>query len=230
MSRDADNLTPRVFFFRHGETEWAKLGRQTGVTDVPLTEHGIEQVTPTATHLVGTGKLVDPERVVRVFVSPRERAQQTLQCLFPEEDLPIYPGFLRITDGIAEWDYGDYEGLTAAETKALRKEWGLDAEQEWSVWRDGCEGGESMQQVTRRLDRLISEIQDIQWAGMEAERPADIVLLSHGLILRAFVKRWLSFPVDMQLSIMLAPGAMGILTYKNNNIDEPAIHVGLTFP
>lgn len=74
-------------------------------------------------------------------------------------------------------------------------------------------GSRSMDGVTERLDRLISRIRDIQRPYMLGERPADVLLVTHGLILRAFVKRWLGYPVDMSLSIMLAPGALGILTY-----------------
>lgn len=47
-----------------------------------------------------------------------------------------------LTEDIAEWDYGDYEGLVVREICARRKEKGLDRESEWNIWRDGCEGGE----------------------------------------------------------------------------------------
>lgn len=75
-----------------------------------------------------------------VFVSPRKRAQQTLDPFFGDDS--VDPGIVTAIGDIAEWDYGHYEGLTAAETRRLRKERGLDGEREWSVWRDGCEGGE----------------------------------------------------------------------------------------
>lgn len=73
-------------------------------------------------------------------------------------------------------------------------------------------GCRSMEEVTERLDRLVSRIREIQRPYMLGGRPADVVLVAHGLILRAFVKRWLGYPVDMSLSIMLAPGALGMLT------------------
>ena len=136
-----------------GETEWAKSGRQTGKSDIPLTPKGVEQVASTASHLVGAGKLLDPAKVVRVFVSPRRRAMQTFEQLcagstspgtttMATTDAVFAPEMVTVTEDIAEWDYGDYEGITEGETRVLRKERGLDVERKWDVWRDGCEGGE----------------------------------------------------------------------------------------
>jgi len=123
-----------------GETEWAKKGFHTGTTDIELTPHGIRQVRNTASLLVGSGKLLDPSKLMKVFVSPRKRAQQTFAGLFEGEQVP--EDIVTVTEDIAEWDYGDYEGLTPAQTKVLRRERGLDLEGEWTVWGDGCEGGE----------------------------------------------------------------------------------------
>lgn len=65
---------------------------------------------------------------------------------------------------------------------------------------------------------------------MKGEKPVDVLLVAHGLILRCFVKRWLGFSVSFSLPMMLAPGAVAILSYKNNNIDEPAFYVGMALP
>lgn len=113
--------------------------------------------------LVGPGKLIDPARVRRVFVSPRQRAVRTFQLLFgqgdnegndDEEKGKVVAGVketvfgggegsILVTEEIREWDYGEYEGIRATEVKATRKKLGLDPEgREWSVWRDGCPGGE----------------------------------------------------------------------------------------
>jgi len=142
---DKEALTPRVFIVRHGETEWAKQGRQTGKTDIELTSLGIKQVVTTASHLVGEGKLLDPTKLARVFVSPRKRAQQTLQGLLGSHLDAIEARGVEITatEDVAEWDYGKYEGLKLPEIRERRKEKGLDGEGKvWNVWRDGCEGGE----------------------------------------------------------------------------------------
>ncbi|KAK7731013.1 hypothetical protein SLS53_008884 [Cytospora paraplurivora] len=228
---DQDAATPRVFLARHGETEWTINGRYTGITDLPLTENGVKQVVGSATKLVGAGKLIDPSKVARVFVSPRKRAQTTFGLLFGSgEDSTVDPTKVSTTEEIAEWGYGDYEGLLTPEIKARRKEKGLDTHQSWDIWRDGCEGGESAQQVTDRLDGLIQKIYDIQRPCMHGEAPADVVLVAHGHILRAFIKRWLKWPMDTPFALMMSPGAVGVLSYKNHNIEEPALMVGMSLP
>ncbi|KAI9864947.1 MAG: hypothetical protein M1813_002718 [Trichoglossum hirsutum] len=140
---DLDATTPRVFLARHGETEWTKSGQYTGITELDLTPEGVKQVTSTAAHLVGKAKLIDPERVVRVWVSPRKRTQQTFHALF-DGVISIDSEKVTLTADIAEWDYGDYEGLLVGEIKARRKEKGLDRERKFDIWRDGCEGGEQV--------------------------------------------------------------------------------------
>lgn len=49
---------------------------------------------------------------------------------------------IQITSNLAEWNYGEYEGLTTDQIWAKRKQAGLDKERPWSVWEDGCPGGE----------------------------------------------------------------------------------------
>ncbi|KAF2106232.1 phosphoglycerate mutase [Lophiotrema nucula] len=231
---DLDASTPRVFLARHGETEWTKNGRYTGSTELDLTAHGVKQVADTAALLVGTGRLIDPARLVGIQVSPRKRAQQTFEQLFQAgsatPEVRIDDERVTLTEDITEWDYGDYEGLLVGEIRASRKQRGLDKEREWNIWKDGCEGGESAQQVRERLDRMISELQDIQKPYMHGEKAVDIVVVAHGLILRAFVKRWLKYPLDMPLPMMMSPGAIAVLSYKNQNIDEPGFFVGMALP
>ncbi|CAG8970813.1 hypothetical protein HYALB_00001600 [Hymenoscyphus albidus] len=226
---DLDATTPRVFLARHGETEWTKNGRYTGSTELDLTLNGIKQATSTAAQLVGPGNLIDYNRLIQIFVSPRKRAQQTFQHLFGIETAASLDK-VELTEDITEWDYGEYEGMVVNDIRETRREKELDRKKKWDIWRDGCEGGESAKQVEERLDRLISKIRDIQRPHMNGERPADILLVAHGLILRVFVKRWLGYAVDFPLQIMLSPGAIGILGYKNHNIDEPALFVGMSLP
>ncbi|KAL2194969.1 putative phosphoglycerate mutase [Corynascus similis CBS 632.67] len=225
-----DARTPRVFLVRHGETEWAKSGRYTSTTDVELTAKGAAQVSSAAPMLVGAGKLIDPSRLAHVFVSPRKRAIKTFELLMQSPPSTTAECEVTFTEDIAEWDYGNFEGLMEWEIRSLIKTKGLVQKREWNIWRDGCEGGESMQQVTERLDRLISQIRLIQKPYMNGEKPADVLLVAHGLILRCFLKRWLGLSLDIPLEMMLAPGAIGVLSYKKNNISMPAFHAGIALP
>lgn len=138
-----------MYVYTVGETEWTKNGRYTGTSEIGLTPAGIKQVQTTGSQFVGPGKLLDVNRIARVWVSPRKRAQQTYHLLFGGGEQDSHGNghdevrnVTMLTDDIAEWDYGDYEGLVVNEIRALRKERGLDREREWNIWKDGCEGGE----------------------------------------------------------------------------------------
>ncbi|KAI9371701.1 histidine phosphatase superfamily [Aspergillus egyptiacus] len=229
---DKDAGTPRVFLYRHGETEWSKSGRYTGSSELDLTDHGAKQVLASGQILVGAGKLIDPAKLARVYISPRRRAGQTFDLAFSDSDKQALrdAGKVSETDRIAEWDYGQYEGLLTKEIRALRKEHGLDSERAWDIWRDGCEDGETPEQVTARLDSLIAEIRSIHQGNMHGENPSDVLLVAHGHLLRAFTKRWLGYPMEFPLSMMLEPGAVGVLSYQHHSIDEPAFLVGYGFP
>ena len=124
-----------------GETEWAKLGRSTGTTEIELTPVGAAQVSAAAAVLVGANKTINPDRLQHVFVSPRSRARKTFELLFAS-CLDDVAGKVTYTEDIAEWDYGDYEGLTNQEIRASRKERALDLERSWDILLDGCDGGE----------------------------------------------------------------------------------------
>lgn len=97
-----DAGTPRIFLLRHGETEWSKTGQFTGKTEVSLTEHGKQQVIATGKMVYGTGRLIDPAKVARVFVSPRSRAMQTWALLSGKGQ----GEGCEVRTELEEWDYG----------------------------------------------------------------------------------------------------------------------------
>ena len=97
---DKDASTPRVFLLRHGETEWSQSGRFTGSTEIPLTEHGEEQIKGMGRVVYGDGKLIDPSKVAKVWVSPRERAARTYGLLSGQKE-----GYETV-ESLSEWDYG----------------------------------------------------------------------------------------------------------------------------
>lgn len=123
---------------------WSQSGQYTGVTELDLTKDGEKQVLASGKMIVGSGKLIDPVNLRHVYISPRNRAKQTFDLAFSGTDKQtlIEAGKVSETDRLAEWTYGQYEGLLTREIRALRKEHGLDTERPWDIWRDGCEGGE----------------------------------------------------------------------------------------
>ncbi|KAK5998986.1 Sedoheptulose 1,7-bisphosphatase [Cladobotryum mycophilum] len=242
--------TPRVFIVRHGETEWSLNGRHTGRTDIPLTSNGEKRVRATGKALVGDDRLIVPQKLAHIYVSPRKRAQRTLELLNLgiSDPLPWQPhgsspchglecaARVEVTEDIREWDYGDYEGVTSPEIRKLRAEQGLEGT--WDIWRDGCPGGESPQDVTERLDRLIADIRTRfhepvlnQTKGEHSDAPGtgDILIVAHGHILRAFAMRWAGKTLQDGPAFLLEAGGVGTLSYEHHNVNEPAILLGGAF-
>jgi probable phosphoglycerate mutase len=91
---------------------------------------------------VGPGKMIDPTAIAHIWISPRKRALQTFDTLFGSEIFSVPKDLVTVTEDIAEWDYGEYEGLKVGEIRQRRNEAGLDTEKPWDIWRDGCPGGE----------------------------------------------------------------------------------------
>ena len=127
---------PEIYLIRHGETEWSLNGRHTGVTDIPLTEHGRQQA-----------RLLKQELVTRnfelVLTSPLRRARETCELAGLAERAEIDPD-------LTEWHYGKYEGLTSEQIHAVRPA--------WTIFNDGGPGGETPEQVGVRVDRVIARV------------------------------------------------------------------------
>ncbi len=157
----------RLLLLRHGETEWSISGQHTGSTEIDLTENGRTQAKLAGGVLSGLN-LVDP----LVISSPRQRALVTAELagLTVNEISPL----------LAEWDYGEYEGVT---TKEIRK-----TDPDWLVWTHGCPGGESVAQVSERADRAIA-------MTMEYMQSHDVVFVSHGHFSRSVITRWVELPL-----------------------------------
>jgi broad specificity phosphatase PhoE len=135
MARDERH----VYLLRHGETEWSRSGKHTGVTDVPLTENGraaAQRLQP----------VLAKEHFAIVLTSPLQRARET--C-----DLAGLGNLTAVEADLTEWNYGEYEGLTSAEIRLQRPD--------WSLFHDGCPEGESPEQVALRADRVIAKVWQI---------------------------------------------------------------------
>ncbi len=128
-----------VYIIRHGETEWALTGQHTGLSDIPLTEHGEEE----ARRLI---PLLTDIQFEHIYSSPLQRARRTAELALPGAKLEIDPE-------LVEWNYGDFEGITSADI--------VKTHRGWSVFRDGCPNGESPSQISERADRLITRLQSL---------------------------------------------------------------------
>jgi broad specificity phosphatase PhoE len=154
-----------ILLIRHGQTEWSANGRHTSVTDLPLLPEGEGQAEALRPMLAALGP------IAAVFVSPRQRAMRTAELA----GLSV----TAVDQDLAEWAYGDYEGLTTAQIR--------ERDPDWDLWRDGCPGGESPQEVSARLDRVLKRADQHLADG-------DVVLVAHGHSLRVATARWLGQP------------------------------------
>ncbi|HEX8750342.1 MAG TPA: histidine phosphatase family protein, partial [Nitrospira sp.] len=130
---------PIVYLARHGETAWTLSGQHTGLTDLPLTERGER----TARRL---GERLKGLTFATVLTSPLQRAARTCE-------LAGFKSVAEVDKDLVEWDYGEYEGRRTVEIRAERPD--------WELFRDGCPGGESPQQVSVRADRIVDRIRAV---------------------------------------------------------------------
>jgi broad specificity phosphatase PhoE len=157
---------------RHAQTAWSLDGRHTGKTDIELTEAGQAE----ARAIAGVfRRLLDGRRLDAIYASPRKRALQTLELAVGAGTTPV------ITELLAEFDYGQYEGLTAEE---IRKR-----VPGWTFWTHPCPGGETMAEAASRADRFIAMLRDRHGQG----DPADptVCAVSHGHMIRIVAARLL---------------------------------------
>ena len=182
--RRRGNLT----LVRHGETPWSRSGQHTGLTDLELTELGRQQAEALAARLRG-------RRFALVLTSPLRRARETARLAgFPEAE-PC--------DDLVEWTYGAYEGLTTARIQASAPG--------WTLWRDGVPDGETIEQVARRVDRVVARVR-----GAEG----DALVFAHGHVLRVLAARWLGLPPDNGRLFKLDAASLSELGYEH---DWPAL-------
>jgi probable phosphoglycerate mutase len=195
---DRDKLVseqlPIVYLARHGETAWSLTGQHTGLTDLPLTEAGERNARRLAERLKGL-------KFVRVFSSPLKRALRTCE-------LAGFGAVAEIDCDLAEWNYGEYEGRTGAEIRAARPD--------WQLFRDGCPGGESPQQVAARADRVVNRVRTV---------PGNVLLFSSGHFIRVLAARWIGIePTVNARSFMLTTASLSALGYEND-LSRPVIRL-----
>jgi broad specificity phosphatase PhoE len=186
---------PVVYLARHGETAWSLSGQHTGRTDVPLTEHGEQQA-----RALGERLRVRATTIVKVLTSPSQRARRTAE-------LAGFGDRAEVDPDLAEWDYGLYEGRRTAEILAERPD--------WQLFRDGCPGGETPDQIGARADRVIRQVRDLR---------GDAAIFSSAHILRVVGARWLGLEPAGGRYFLLSTASLSELGYEHN-LDEPVIRL-----
>lgn len=182
----------QLYLVRHGETEWSRSGQHTSVTDLPLTEKGERQARALLGH-------IHPNNFQLVLSSPRRRALHTAKLAgFVGDHQP------EVDEDLAEWFYGDYEGKTSAEIR--------QSDEGWTIWTHPTPGGETAQQVSDRLDRVVERVRS---AGVERA-----ICFAHGHSLRALTLRWLDLDLTLGGRFPLDTGTVSVLGEAKG---EPAL-------
>ena len=176
-----------VVLVRHGETEWSRTGRHTGRTDVPLTEEGERQARAVGAALQG-------REFALVLSSPLRRALDTARLAGFEPE---------VRDDLAEWDYGEYDGVTTPEIR--------EQVPDWTIWRYGALGGESVEQLAARADRAVAELLEVE---------GDVLVFSHGHFLRVLTARWLGLEAADGRLFALDSGTLSTLGFER---EQPVI-------
>ena len=181
----------KVYLCRHGETEWTRSGQHTSFTDLPLTPNGEVQAQKLKQRLEG----ID---FSKIYVSPLLRAKQTCKITGHLHDAEV-------DDDLFEWRYGEVEGLTTPEYRKTHPG--------WTIFNDGAPGGESIQEVSDRADRIIEKVR--QHEGV-------VAFFSSGHFLRVLAARWCGLEAADGRSFTLTTGALCILGYER---DVPVIQL-----
>lgn len=187
-----DPAPGQLVLLRHGETEWSRSGRHTSVTDLPLTENGERRA-----------RAVRPMLARRdfrlVLSSPRQRARRTAE-------LAGFAGRLELTEDLAEFDYGAYEGLTTQQIREGRPDWDL--------WRDGTppgdSPGETPAEVRARVDRVIRRAEPVLADGR------DVLAAAHAHVLRALGAAWIDLPPGGGARLVIGTAGLGALGYEHD--------------
>jgi len=188
-----NEVLPIVYLARHGETAWSLSSQHTGLTDLPLTERGERNACSLKERLRGVG-------VAKVLTSPLQRAIRTCE-------LAGFGAQAEIDRDLVEWDYGEYEGRLTVDVHKGRPD--------WQLFRDGCPGGESPNEVGARADRVVKRVRAVN---------GNVLLFSSGQFLRVLAARWLGLDAAVGRCFLLSTASLSALSYEHN-LSQPAIRL-----
>jgi len=182
---------PVIYLARHGETAWSLSGQHTGLTDLPLTKDGEDAARRLGERLKGLS-------VTKVFTSPLQRAARTCE-------LAGFGAVAQFDPDLVEWNYGKYEGLRTSEIQRTRPD--------WKLFRDGCPGGETLDQIGTRADRVVDRVRALN---------GNVLLFSSGHFLRVLAARWLRLDPAAGRYFVLGTASLSALGYEHD-ISEPVV-------
>jgi broad specificity phosphatase PhoE len=125
-----------------------------------------------------------------ILTSPLSRAAQTAQ-------LAGFGDTVVVDDDLREWDYGDVEGMRTDEIRERRPG--------WTIWRGPWSGGEAIGDVAGRADRVLARVRGVD---------GDVLLFSHGHMLRVLAARWLGLDPTAGSMLALSTATISLLGWE----------------
>ena len=190
-----------LILVRHGESEWNKVGVWTGLTDISLSEKGVEEA-----RLAGEKLKNFPIDVS--YISSLKRARQTLIEIkkIIGRDFPTYEN-----KALDERDYGIYTGQNKWE---IKKEIGEEQFQKLRRgWNTGIPKGETLEDV---YDRVVPYYKTQILPDLEAHK--NVLVVMHGNSLRALVKYLDNISNEDIEKLEIATGEIYIYSIDDNGI------------
>lgn len=181
-----------AYLIRHGETEWSLTGQHTGRTDMALTPRGEDEARSLRPSLLGL-------HFDHVLTSPLQRARRTCELAGLGLTAEIDPG-------LAEWDFGLYEGKASTDIRRDRPG--------WNCYRDGCPGGESPDDISRRADRVVTRLRTFG---------GNVAVFTHGEFGCSLAARWIGLPVLQGKHLQLGTASISILAFNPSHPGLPVI-------
>ena len=191
-------ITLKIFLLRHGETDWHKIGRLQGHTDIPLNEEGIEQINAVGDLLLEKGIHIDA-----IISSPLLRARMSAEIV--AKKIGLDNGQVTIEPDFIERNFGEAEGLTREERQ--------------TTFPNGNYAG--MESVEQLCDRAKNAI--LKHVGVHADKT--LMITAHGSILKAIVTSVSSGKIAYSPGKeIIEVGKLGLLEYKNNEFEILALN------
>ena len=177
----SDPAAPELWLVRHGETEWSRDGRHTSTTDLPLTPVGEAAATALAP------RLADVEFDL-VLTSPRRRARRTAE-------LAGFP---------TPWSTRTSPSGPTATTRASPPRRSARRCRAGRSGRIPSPGGESADEVSARLDRVVERVRE----------HGRVLVFAHGHSLRVLTARWLCQPAEEGRFFRLDTATVSVLGFE----------------
>lgn len=165
-----------LYIVRHGETEWNKLGKYQGITDVPLNENGIAQAK-------ACGQALSHIQFDRILSSDLSRAVVTAEAIRGSQDIPIIQD-----ERLRELNFGDWEALLFTEI-----------EQRWPGLIDEMYRNPHIVKVPN--GESFKDLQDRAWAGVEEfihenDKEETLLIACHGGTIRTILCKLLHISIS----------------------------------